>query len=519
MRQIIFILLTFFLVSVVQTHAQNLSIEGKVVDRLDGTVLSFANIRVLGSMRATSSNDVGEFRIYLHAGKYTLVASYLGYNSDTVSVDLTGKNGIINFSLNRSTIAFPTVVVTPGINPALAIVKEAIVKKEKRAEKINSYEMDSYTKGIFKSNQEEDDEPDSAKHAVKIVGILENTGVSYFKKPDYYKDVIIARKQTANFPPEINTMIGSKMIQSFYENKINFFDLPIPGPIANNALSYYDYYIVDSLAIDNQKVYKIHVNTLSDSDPGFTGSIFIMDKSFDLIKVDVELNRAANLGGFLDTVKIFQQFLQYDSLYMPVDYRIAVKLNLLGLIKLSVDLNSVMYNYKINTDEKEELFNKAIVTVLPDADSRDSEYWNASQFIPNNDEEKKAYFKIDSMETAPKSLGKRLLNSLMEGEYSLNKNFYITTPLNMYHFNRVEGHAIDFGVAEKDLFAKRLNSQLKFHYGFSDKKFKTEFETSMLLGDYRTYKISFSAFQSIVPLLSQTGMGENPRLQAKTLVN
>lgn len=504
MKYFFCVLLALVFIPSLQVQGQSLFIEGKVIDGQDSTSLNFAAIRVLGTMKGTSTNSEGLYRIYLQPGKYTLVASYLGYKSDTVLVELKSKKAKADFSLNKSIILFPTVTITPGINPALAIIQQAINKKNKRASQIDSYKMEAYTKGIFKSNQDDASKEDSTKGEVKIVGILENTGVSYFKKPDYHKDVIIARKQTANFPPEINVMTGNNMVQSFYEDKIHFFDIPLPGPIANDALEYYDYYMVDSLAIDNKKVYKIHVSTLNESNPGFTGEIFIMDNTFDLLKVAVELNKPANIGNLLDSVKIFQQFLSYDSLYMPIDYRISVRLNLLGLIKMAVDLNSVMYNYKINTPENEVVFDKAIVSVLPEADTKDSAFWDSSQFIPNTTEEKAAYFKIDSVETAPKSLKKRLLESLLEGEYSVGKNFYITTPLNMYHFNRVEGHAMDFGFTGKNLFSKRFNTQLKVHYGFSDEIFKSEFDALILLGDYRTYKISFGAYKSIIPLFNES---------------
>lgn len=39
----------------------------------------------------------------------------------------------------------------------------------------------------------------------------------------------------------------------------------------------------------------------------------------------------------------------------------------------------------------------------------------------------------------------------------------------MYHFSRVEGHALDFGVFVDDAFNRRFNSSLKLSYGFSDK--------------------------------------------------
>ncbi|MFH1197090.1 MAG: DUF5686 family protein [bacterium] len=504
MKKNFFILLALLSAICNNVYSQSLSIEGNILDDEDGAALSYANIRVVGTMRGTSSNDEGEYRLYLPPGKYTLIASYLGYVSDTASVELTGKTTLLNFELSKSSINFPTVIVTPGVNPALAIIEKAIRSKGERDSKINAYKMESFTKGIFKSNQDEMENPDSNTGKMQIVGILENTGVSYYKKPEYYKDIIIARKQTANFPPEVNMMLGNRMVQSFYEDKINFFNIPIPGPLEKNALEYYDFYILDSLLTDNKIIYNIHFNTFSDSDPGFTGSIYITDESFDLIKVDVALNRAANLGGLLDSVKISQQFLPYDSLYMPVDYRIDIKLSLFGLLHLSIDLNSVMYNYSINEPEEEGLFNKAIITVLPDADNQDSLFWGNSRFIPNTGEEMKAYAKIDSIESEPKGFTNWLLNSLAEGRFHISDNFSVTSPLEMYHFNRVEGHTIGFGVFGNDLYNRRLNSQFRVDYGFDDKRLKSEFETTLLLGDYRTYKISLKAFKSIVPLFNES---------------
>ena len=509
MRSVKFVITCFLFFISIQLSAQKYSVEGKVYDKDDNTVLSYANIRVLGTMQGSTTNINGEYMIPLGKGNYTLVASYIGYFSDTVTVNVSGNIKNIDFKLSKSSIEFPAVVVRPGINPALAIVKKAIDKKEERSKKINSYKMDIYTKGIFRSNKDDIDEEDSTKGKIKIVGILENTGVSYFEYPDKYKDIITARKQTANFPPEINILIGSRMMQSFYENEVKFFDISIPGPLNTNALEYYDYYIVDTLSIDNNKIYKLRINTLSEADPGFSGEIYILDKSFDLIKVEVNLNRAANIGGLFDSINIYQQFSVYDSVYMPVDYRIALNLNLFGLIKLEIDLNSVMYDYSLNNKENENIFNKAVVTVLPDADVKDTTYWMSSRFIPNTLDEKKSYTRMDSIAAAPKTFWQTVLISLAEGELKLNKNFSVSTPLNMYHFNRVEGHSIDFGIKAKDYFDKRLNSKLNLHYGFADKKFKTEFSTSFLLGSYRTYEVSLNLYKGLSILFNESNEFSN----------
>jgi hypothetical protein len=74
----------------------------------------------------------------------------------------------------------------------------------------------------------------------------------------------------------------------------------------------------------------------------------------------------------------------------------------------------------------------------------------------------------------------------------------------MYHFSRVEGHALDFGVFVDDAFNRRFNSALKLSYGFSDKKFKQDFSVGYLLGNYRTWKIKFSAFNKLNVLFDES---------------
>ena len=84
-------------------------------------------------------------------------------------------------------------------------------------------------------------------------------------------------------------------------------------------------------AQNERKVYQIHIEPDNSADPGFAGSIFITDSTFDLIKVDLILNRAANTGGFFDTVNVYQQFDEYSGIHLSVDYRLFVKANVFGL--------------------------------------------------------------------------------------------------------------------------------------------------------------------------------------------
>jgi hypothetical protein len=508
MRKILSII--FILVFSVGALAQQYKIEGIVTDRETDRSLSFTNIRVTGTTTGTAANLEGKFELKLKAGSYVLVASYIGYYSDTIIVDLSEDITGLAFKLSKTEVILPEVVILAGENPALEIIRKAIEKKNERNEKLDSYEFEAYTKGAVRTEDDFSatgndvvlgfDSGDSTE--LKITGILENQSRGYYQKPDNYKEIILARKQSSNFPPSINTVTGGRVIQNFYDDDVNFLGGDLPGPLSDDALSYYYFYIERIVAMDDNKVYRIHMEPDDPDDPGFEGRVFITDSTYDLIKVDLRLNRAANPGGIFDTINVFQQFASYDEIYMPVDYRLFLKANFLGLARFGFELNSVLYDYKTNPSIGEDEFSKAIVTVLPEADKKDSLYWLSTQTIPNTNEEDLAYRRIDSISLVPVTFWDRF--EILSTRTYFSDNFAINAPLNFYHFNRVEGHALKLGLYLDDFYDQRLNSSLEFSYGFSDKDFKTDYSAEYLLGDYRTTSIRVNIYNKLKVLFGSS---------------
>lgn len=508
MKKSIFVFILFCFS--VLTNAQHLIIKGKVTDKTTSQPLSFANIRVANSTLGSAANVDGEYEIKITQGTYKLIASFIGYYSDTLEVTVNQNISDINFNLLQTKVDLQEIVIKPGENPAIEIIRKAIEKRKVRNQKLQNYEVEAYTKGLIRTTKEISAGNNSIGVGLGgsdtteliISGILENHSRNYFEQPNQFKSIILARKQSANFPPTINTLTGGRLIQNFYDNDVNFLGRDLPGPISDNALQYYYFYIENVLAQNVKKVYQIHMEPDNPADPGFAGKVFIEDSTFDLIKVDLILNRAANTGNLFDTVNIYQQFDEYDNNIMPVDYRLFVKANVLGLVRFGFELNTIMFNYKINKTLPEDIFNKAIVTVIPEADNVDSSYWKNTQTIPNTFEEELAYKRIDSLENIPKNFWDDF--SFLNTRIDFSKNISISAPLGMYHFSRVEGHALDFGIFVDDALNRRFNSALKLSYGFSDKKFKQDFSGGYLLGKYRTWEIKFNAFNKLNILFDES---------------
>jgi len=520
--KILLLILSLTLISSISFSQTDFFVRGSIMDADNAAALSFANIRVSKTSLGTSANQEGKYELKLPKGDYSLIVSYIGFVSDTVFLKLDADKNDINFTLYRTNVDLPEIVILPGENPALEIIRKAIVKKNKRNTLLNDYKFESYTKGLVKSQNEISAGNNSVgigissdSSELKITGILENKSVGYFKKPDNFKEIILARKQSSNFPASINILTGGRFIQNFYDDDVNFFGNDLPGPLSEDALDYYYFYIQNTLAIDDRRVFQIYMSPDDKNDPGFEGSIFITDSSFDLIKVDVQLNRAANTGGILDTINIFQQFSLFDEfVYMPVDYRLFIKANFLGLAKFGFEMNTILYDYKINDRMNDDIFNKAIITVLPDADEKDSTYWLTSQTIPNTIEEQLAYERIDSLKNIPTNFWDDF--SIFSTKINLSENTSLSAPLGMYHFNSIEGHAIDYGIWLYELNNRRMSLSLNTGYGFSDKKFKWNFSSRTLLGDYRTISLNLNLYNKLKILFDKS---ENYNELTSTLVS
>ena len=504
------LIIFFTTIVTVSIYSQQFTISGRVIDRETRARMSFANIRVAETTLGTAANILGEYELKLQSSTYKLIASYIGYYSDTIEVKINQNLEQMNFRLLKSRIDLPEVVVRPGENPALEIIRKAIAKKNERNEKLNQYEFEAYTKGIIRTTEDISAGRSSVSLGIggsdtaelKITGILENHSKGYYSKPNQYKEIILARKQSANFPPTLNTLTGGRLIQNFYSDDINFFGRDLPGPLSDNALRYYYFYIERTSAINDKVVYQIYMSPENSADPGFEGSIFITDSSFDLIKVDLRLNRSANTGGIFETINIFQQFDEYDDVFMPVDYRLFVTANVLGLARIGFEINTILFDYKINPVLSADRFDLAIVTVIPDADKRDSTYWIVTQSIPSTNEEQEAYQRIDSLESIPRKFLDDF--NILSTRLRLTDRLFISAPLGLYHFNRVEGHALDFGFFLEDALDQRLNSQFQLAYGFSDKKLKKDFSASYLFGDYRTYMLKLNAYDRLNVLFGES---------------
>ena len=113
MKKKLLLLITIFVLTVTYAFSQRV-VTGKVTDT-DGNPLPFLNVSVKGTVVGTMTNNQGTYSVTVPAGSEILVFSFLGY--ETQEITITGN--VINVEMQSSTVALGDVVVT-----ALGITRE-----------------------------------------------------------------------------------------------------------------------------------------------------------------------------------------------------------------------------------------------------------------------------------------------------------------------------------------------------------------------------------------------------------
>lgn len=113
MRKLFVNLFLIFITSTV--IAQNYTISGYVREKQSGERLLNANVYDQASLKVATANKYGFYSITLPQGEITLTASYIGYGSKTVVVNIH-KDTTINFALELSTEDIEAVTVYGSVN-------------------------------------------------------------------------------------------------------------------------------------------------------------------------------------------------------------------------------------------------------------------------------------------------------------------------------------------------------------------------------------------------------------------
>ncbi len=436
------------------------SLHGEVVDFETGEPIPRATIRVLGTNEAMLSNDSGRFKLRLDPGEHQIKVSHVAYYSETVTVTSADSVTGYTIALRPALIEVRgTRVYDREVDPAGAIILEAIRRKKDLLSQLDSYSFDAYTKlVVWRTTTEtivDSTGVERTEDSSRIILLAETQATSWWKQPDKFKQEIIARRQSANLEAEQN-FATVRDILNFNANRIDILRYSIPTPTATDALDHYNYYLLDTVMIDSMAAFRLEVEPRDPVRPRFAGTIDIADSSYAVVGVDLGFSDGVDIQ-YLSDAGYRQRMALFENAYwMPVEVQfyghVEITAPLFGEFSLDIKQEALIYNYRFDPELPDGLFDEFVLEVDAGADDADSARWDSLPRIDLTAEETYGYQRIDSLESAPKPIWyyARLVpvSILAIANSSATYDFV--------HFNRVEGPYLgagfDFRLGERFLF-------------------------------------------------------------------
>ena len=465
--------------------------------------LSRVSVYIQNTYIGTSSNDLGQYDIaFRKPEKVTLVFQSIGYQTKKIVIVPNSFPFVQNVQLESEDLQLTEVKINAKENPAVAVIKKAIANRKQNSEKTSKFTADFYSRGIFKIK----DAPKKilGQKIGDFNGALDSTGsgIVYlsetvskisFQKPDKLKERIVASKVSGK-DNGFSYNTARQTSYDFYNNTVEF-SLKMISPIADNALTYYKYQLEGTFQDENnQMINKIKVIAKRDSEPVFEGFMYIVEDSWAIYAVDLNIKGYRMQEEFLETMNLKQNFSfnKANQIWAKNSQSLDFLAGAFG-IKFNGKFSYVYSNYDFKESFEKKTFGNEIVSFEKNANKKDDAFWIESRPIPLTTEESRDYVRKDSIKTRRESqkyldsidakdnkfkwyspiTGYSKRNSFKKNEFRYDGLLGLTS----LGFNTVQGWNLDSGFSYsnwKQNEAEGKYTQIKtvFNYGFAEQRFR-----------------------------------------------
>ena len=403
MRQILFFLLVFLPLSL---HAQ--TVVGHVVDEATGENIGYASVLYKGRQIAAVSDANGRFTIPYHKG-WKLSVSAVGYKSRTYTVEEDMHKLFVSLrqdtrSLKEVTVRSKRSKYSRKNNPAVELMKKVIVNKKATDLSLRDYyqytKYQKLTLALNDMKKETLDNPKISKYQwiLDQVETCEQTGKLilpasvdetitqkiYRRSPHAEKNIVKGQRssgindffQTGDILNTVSKDVFTDV--NIYDDQIRLLQHPFTSPISDGAISFYRYYIEDTLLVERDSCIHLHFLPNNQQDFGFRGDLYVLkDSSHQVKRCELILPNQTDVN-FVEGLKIIQEFskLPTGEWVLSVDDMV-VELVLFDFLQKGVAIRTTRISDYQFTEIPAKLFKGKAKTVTdPDAELMDDSFWN-----------------------------------------------------------------------------------------------------------------------------------------------
>lgn len=337
-KKVILLLLSLLTFLPITTFAQHF-VSGQIFDAQTGEPLPFASAQYKGHGIGVASDIEGNFSIARHNG-WTLTFTAVGYVSQTVVVNANVKS-MFKVSLKPDNTLLKEVTIkskrgrySRKNNPAVEMMKKVVAaKKRTDLDNRDFYQYNKYQKITLALNDFSPEMLDSPKYKKKqwlidqiepcpynnklILPISVDETVSqkvYRRKPHDEKVIIKGMNQTGindiiQTGDILNTVIKDVFTDvNIYDDQIRMLQYPFTSPIGKDAISFYRYYIQDTLMVQGDKCFHLHFLPNNQQDFGFRGDLYILaDSSWQVKRCEMTIPKKSDVN-FVENMQVVQEF-------------------------------------------------------------------------------------------------------------------------------------------------------------------------------------------------------------------
>lgn len=514
--------LLFFFSAASTASAQKIS--GTVFND-KGDLLPYSSVTIKGTSVGASANNKAKFSFSVLPGTYTVICQHIGFTRQEKTVTVTKQDEEITFILTEQKLDLKEVVVkSGGEDPAYAIIRNAIKKREFYNKQVNAFECDLYTKDIMKLRSlpdrifgqkvPTDDRKDMGldSSGKGIIYLSESVAKVHTQQPDKFKMEVLSSRVSGSggfgftFPTFIS--LYNSNVKLFTEK---FNPRGFVSPIADGAIGFYKFKFLGSFFEDGKEINTIRVTPRRSYEPLFSGVIYITDGDWRIHSFDLTLTKTSQLE-IIDTLQITQ-------IHVPVNnevWRVKNQLLHFNFKQFGIDaignFVNVYSNYNVNPGFTKKYFDNIIIKYDTAVNKKPKEYWDTIRPVPLEPEEKKDYQVKDSIYNAQKDsvLSKRSVDSLNKKQGKLkpfdvfwkgiNRRHYTTTRTSSWgiesliknlEYNTAEGAVINTNFYY-NTYIKKLKSNFSIQphvrYGFSNTHLNAWADISFNTRDWSTDK-------------------------------
>lgn len=496
MNNQISLIILLIVLAFLPAKAQRTVFSGKITEAKTGVPIPYVTIVFKGTFTGTMSDLNGNFNLSSNTPTTTIEISCIGYKKKEMTVDLK-KSVHVNISLEEDMIMTSEVVVRPGENRAIPLLKKIIEhKKDNNPSNFPSWHSRLYSKvevdlknidknlrakKILQSFDFVFDYIDSLKTEGKafLPVFFSETFSNYYHENGTGKD---REEITANKASGMTTNMISKFTGKLYEglnpyeNYLMIKDVGLVSPLNGMGLQFYKYYLQDSIFKDGKKFYELSFKPKTLQSPTFKGKIWIDAESYALTKIDLQLSEKANIN-FVNNFKYSVEYALVDGRWTPKNESIVLDVDIqknpkskrIGVIGRKTNFYE---DFVFEKAEGVKLEANEQITVRNDAFIPDEKYWEKSRPIELQKRELGIYTMVDSIKHVPLyKTASEYIYMIYYGYRDLGK-IELGQYYSFYSNNVVEGNRYKLGARTTMKFNPSLRLNGYVAYGSKDNEWK-----------------------------------------------